>query len=63
MSNRDYNPAPKKRSSTRWLTVFLDLWFLFGFVLGHQLHSYEAFLVVCVSGAILTIMHLLFVLK
>lgn len=33
-----YEPdrVPQKHSSTRWLTVFLDLWFLFGLVLGHQ---------------------------
>ncbi|GCE04232.1 hypothetical protein [Dictyobacter aurantiacus] len=62
MRNRDYRPEPK-RHRARWLTVLLDLWFLFGFVLGHQTQSYEAFLIICISGAILTITHLMFVLK
>lgn len=59
----DLDRVPRKRSSTRWLTVLLDLWFLFGLGLGHQMQNYQVFLVVCISVSILTIMHLLFVLK
>jgi hypothetical protein len=49
----------QKKTSSRWMIVFVDVWFLFGFILGKYTPNSVVFLVICVVAVFLIITHVI----
>ena len=63
MRMRMMEPQPKQKPRFQWMIVLVDVWFLFGFILGYYTQNAVIFTGICVVAVLLIITHFILSLR